>query len=411
MSFNWSILILLVFMISRVVCLKGFHALGNAKKKCLQTTRMFGVDVVSSMPADQLQRHGSLNLPSGTSMRDSLPSLVVHIRTEKEYGSILDAILSEIYPRDIIDTTYLQELIRFGAVYTSLKSARPPKPRRLIVDDVDGSREIDFDQVNEVKVPVDTYFRVHVNPRRYSTTDSVDWNARIIYNDDHFIAIDKCAGLPVGPTLDNYKENVAFALGPFLTDCHHTQLKLASRLDACTEGLIIYAKTQQAISHINQAFRDRMVQKQYLANCQGSMTVATGRVLHAYTKKTKSKKPGMLRAFDEDIVSGQNARYQRAEMEILSLEPRESTTLVNINLVTGRTHQIRLQCSALGNPIVGDTRYAPVTGQLGTLDVDSEDVFGEEPDAIQLKCMRLVFHEKAKLPFETLEVSSPNNWK
>ena len=110
-------------------------------------------------------------------------------------------------------------------------------------------------------------------------------------------------------------------------------------------------------------------------------------------------------------MSGQNARYQRAEMEILSLEPRESTTLVNINLVTGRTHQIRLQCSTLGNPIVGDTRYAPVTGQLGTLDVDSEDVFGEEPDAIQLKCMRLVFHEKAKLPFETLEVSSPNNWK
>lgn len=406
---QWVLLMLTIM--SRVTAFRvtAFRALAQTNR--LQT-RLFGVDVVSSMPMDDLQRHSSLDLASGTSVRPSLPPLVVHIKTEKVYESILDAILSEMSTesREIIDSAYLKELIRFGAVYTSLESKRPPKPRRLIVDDDDDVGE-GFENLNRVQVPVDTYFRVHVNPRRYKIAEGVDWHSRILYNDEQYIAIDKPCGLPVGPTLDNYKENCAFVLAPFLTDCDQTQLRLASRLDACTEGVIIYAKTQRAISHINQVFREKKVQKEYLANCQGSVTASTGRVLHVYTKKTKFNKPGLLRKFDEDLVSGDNPRYQRAEMEILSVQPRDVTTLTSIKLITGRTHQIRLQCSALGNAIVGDTRYAPITGRLGT-DEEDEDIFGEEPDAIHLKCVRLLFDDKANLPFpnNTLETSSPR-WK
>src|SRR5690606_29437842 len=91
------------------------------------------------------------------------------------------------------------------------------------------------------------YIRVHTKPRRFLPKGS-DWENRIIYDDPHFVVVNKPAGLPVNASVDNVLENVQ----RYLEETLDQKLFGTHRLDVPTSGLLIFAKTASTQSEINK---------------------------------------------------------------------------------------------------------------------------------------------------------------
>ena len=154
---------------------------------------------------------------------------------------------------------------------------------------------------------------------------------------------------------------------------------------------------------LNKHLSEGLFQKTYLALCQGSAEFGPplGRIRHGFRRVNKqhvSGKPSLLREYDASLISSDEAggEWQLAELVIRSVRRvilRDSADVrweCEIQLITGRTHQIRLQLAALGYPIVFDTRYTPVAGLLDDGMSTGDELFGPEPkSAIGLHCASL----------------------
>ena len=207
-------------------------------------------------------------------------------------------------------------------------------------------------------------------------------------------------------------------------------LLTTSRLDLATSGLVIFARHTEAQRTINSAFSDRRVSKHYKALIWGRVEV--GEVRHAFRKmrgKAGNPKPTLLRSWDVafgrglELSESQNSSslswsstsadsgdWQPAVLHVLECQPfpmaenkwgdsAESPRIheVTLKLITGRTHQVRLQMAALGVPLVGDLRYLPVAGLLDegghTAWRDGASLFGCEPSLICLQACQLHLDE------------------
>lgn len=207
-------------------------------------------------------------------------------------------------------------------------------------------------------------------------------------------------------------------------------LLTTSRLDLATSGLVIFARHTEAQRTINSAFSDRRVSKHYKALIWGRVEV--GEVRHAFRKmrgKAGNPKPTLLRSWDVafgrglELSESQNSSslswsstsadsgdWQPAVLNVLECQPFpmaenrrgdsvESPRIheVTLKLITGRTHQVRLQMAALGVPLVGDLRYLPVAGLLDegghTAWRDGASLFGCEPSLICLQACQLHLDE------------------
>jgi 23S rRNA pseudouridine1911/1915/1917 synthase len=126
---------------------------------------------------------------------------------------------------------------------------------------------------------------------------------------------------------------------------------IVHRLDKDTSGAILIAKNDFAHAKLSEAFRTRAIQKTYLALVQGKLPGARGSIELSISRDPKRRMRMSARAAGKSA----NARYARTDWTVLGhLGP---ATLVEIQLHTGRTHQIRVHFSALKHPVVGDTLY------------------------------------------------------
>ena len=172
----------------------------------------------------------------------------------------------------------------------------------------------------------------------------------IAYQDDHIVVVDKPAGVVAHPTVGFEGPTVAgalLALGIQLsTSGAQERQGIVQRLDVGTSGLMMLAKSELAYSRLKQAFRDREVHKIYHAIIQGHPDPAEG-------------------TFDAPIGRHPKAEFKFAVTEggkpsithYKGLELFPALTLCEVNLETGRTHQIRVHFSAFRHPLLGDTMY------------------------------------------------------
>lgn len=175
---------------------------------------------------------------------------------------------------------------------------------------------------------------------------------QVVYEDNHIIIVfkesgeivqgDKTGDTPLAETVKAYiKEKYAKPGAVFLGVVH--------RLDRPVCGLVVFARTSKALSRLNDMFRKGEVHKTYWALVQNQPALPKGTLEHWLTRNEKQNKsyayprevPGSKKAILKYRLIGQSERYY----------------LLEINLLTGRHHQIRCQLSAMGCPIKGDLKY------------------------------------------------------
>lgn len=167
----------------------------------------------------------------------------------------------------------------------------------------------------------------------------------VLYRDEDMAAIDKPAGLPVHSTARFYKNTLArFLRDYFPKELHPT---MAHRLDRETSGLMLIALTREASSALKRAFRERSVQKRYLAIVRGSAP-DEGEIDLPLGPDIRSG----IRIKMDIVASGFPSRTLYR-----TLERRGDFSLVEACPKTGRQHQIRAHFSAIGYPILGDKLY------------------------------------------------------
>ncbi|OMO76757.1 Pseudouridine synthase, RsuA/RluB/C/D/E/F [Corchorus capsularis] len=313
------------------------------------------------------------------------PPRVEHL-VVSEGGPVLEYICKALD----LPPLFVADLIHFGAVYYALVCPQPPPSatpeqvkifKEVTAPSVLSKRaSIKGKTVREAQktfrithvdqfVEAGTYLRVHVHPKRFPRCYAIDWKSRIIAVTDSYVVLDKPAGTSVGGTTDNIEESCATfatrALG------FSIPLKTTHQIDNCTEGCVVFARTKEYCSVFHGKIREKKVKKLYLA--LAAAPVPTGIITH-YMRPINMAP----RLVSEDFIKG----WYLCQLEVLECKEvpwpdsvvqenyciedsgwpsKDYAYECKINLLTGRTHQIRAQLAACGAPIVGDSMYMPAT--------------------------------------------------
>jgi 23S rRNA pseudouridine1911/1915/1917 synthase len=181
----------------------------------------------------------------------------------------------------------------------------------------------------------------------------------VLYEDNHLIAINKRAGdiVQVDDTgdealVDKVKKYIAQKYnkpnGAFLGVVH--------RLDRPVSGVILFAKTGKALERINAMFKAREMHKTYYAVVRNRPQPEAGTLVHWLLKNAQKN---VTKAYDHEVPGS-----MRAELNYKLAGDLNGYYLIEVDPITGRPHQIRVQLSTLGCPIVGDNKYGYPRGSL-----------------------------------------------
>jgi 23S rRNA pseudouridine1911/1915/1917 synthase len=172
----------------------------------------------------------------------------------------------------------------------------------------------------------------------------------VVFEDEHLIVVDKAAGMVVHPAPGNWTGTLVNALkgrGQGLAEgATHERAGLVHRLDKDTSGLMVVAKTDQALRVLSKAIAERRVMRRYAALCWG----------HLADDAVSVDRP-IGRDPNDRVRMATVATGRAARTDFVRLARFTSTDLLRCHLHSGRTHQIRVHLAAVGHPVVGDDIY------------------------------------------------------
>lgn len=185
------------------------------------------------------------------------------------------------------------------------------------------------------------------------TRHEAERSFEVLYEDNHLLVVNKPAGLLVQE--DRTGDEDLLTLGKaYLKKAYdkpgNVFLGLVHRLDRPASGVMVLARTSKAAARLSEQFRSRTVEKRYLALVEGAPT-GGGVLVDHLAKLDRSV----------EVVPPTHPEAQRAELAWRPVATRGERTLVEVELRTGRAHQIRVQLAHQGSPIVGDFRYGART--------------------------------------------------
>jgi 23S rRNA pseudouridine1911/1915/1917 synthase len=244
--------------------------------------------------------------------------------------------------RFVADTTglsrsFVQRLMADGRVTTD---GRPLKANTML----DASATV------ELEIPV-------AEPAHHLEPDpSIE--LRIVYEDEDLLIVDKPAGLVVHPSPGHWQGTLVNALlardDRFGGIAGVQRPGIVHRLDRDTSGLLMVARHDAAQSSLMAQLKARRVKKTYVALAHGSVTAALGRIEAPIGRDPKERQRFAVVPDGRPAVTGYRVR-----------ERFRQWTLLELDLVTGRTHQIRVHLAALGHPVAGDPVYGTGTSRRG----------------------------------------------
>lgn len=209
-----------------------------------------------------------------------------------------------------------------------------------------------------------------------ATSDGIppmDIPLKVIYEDEHLIAVDKPTNMPTHPSKGNNLPTLANAVmgyygGDFV-------FRSVNRLDRDTSGVVIIAKTQISASNLSSSMKKGLWQKKYHAIVEGHPHPESGRI-----------DAPIERIEDGNIKRTVRADGKRAITDYSVIEKMDNSSLCEITLLTGRTHQIRVHMAHIGHPLVSDFLY-------GT----------ESDKEYYLRCKEITFPHPATNEFITIK--------
>jgi len=195
-------------------------------------------------------------------------------------------------------------------------------------------------------------------------TDTIIKMIKILYEDNHLIAVYKPAGVLVqkgeGPEHDD--NTLYWQVKMFLKERDQKPgnvfLGVLHRLDRVVSGIVLFAKTSKGAARLSEQIRERTIQKIYHAVVEGYVYLEESTLIDTIRKDSGSIKAiiggdASMELGDPDASVGAS----EAVLHYWRLQSNQKYSLLKIQLETGRFHQIRAQLSAIGHPVVGDVKY------------------------------------------------------
>ena len=175
---------------------------------------------------------------------------------------------------------------------------------------------------------------------------------KVIYEDNHVIVVIKPQNIPTQEDESKDKDLLTMVKDYIKVKENkpgNVYVGLVHRLDRPTGGVMVFAKTSKSASRLTQEIQDGVLHKNYLAVVNGKPREKMGKLVNYLQKNARTNTVMVV----PELTIG----AKRAELNYEVLEEKEKVSLVKVDLITGRSHQIRVQMKHIGCPIYGDVKY------------------------------------------------------
>ena len=201
-----------------------------------------------------------------------------------------------------------------------------------------------------------------------------DFKLEIIYEDEDLLVINKPAGIIMHPGAGNYDKTIVNALMHYNKDSLSTigdELRpgIVHRIDKNTSGLVVIAKNNETHENLSKQFSDHTITRVYQLLIWGKLRPSSGKIETFIARSSKNRQ-----LMEVNISRGKKAITNYKTVEVFENNKTPTLSLMECKLETGRTHQIRVHMSHLGNSIVGDDKYKKKYKKIKNIDLELESL-------------------------------------
>ena len=215
---------------------------------------------------------------------------------------------------------------------------------------------------------------LHIPEPEKASLKPFNFKLEIIYEDKDLLVIDKPAGIIMHPGAGNYDKTIVNAL------IHYNKQSLSTignelrpgivhRIDKDTSGLVVIAKNNKTHENLSYQFSEHTITRVYQLLIWGKLRPSSGKIDTFITRSSKNRQ-----MMEVSISKGKRAVTNYKTIEVFENDKTPTLSLVECILETGRTHQIRVHMSHMGNSIMGDGKYKKKYKKLKNIDTNLENL-------------------------------------
>ena len=199
----------------------------------------------------------------------------------------------------------------------------------------------------------------------------------IIYEDEDLLVINKPAGIIMHPGAGNYDKTIVNALMNYDKDSlsnigDELRPGIVHRIDKNTSGLVVIAKNNETHENLSKQFSDHSISRVYQLLIWGKLRPSSGKIDTLITRSSKNRQ-----LMEVSRSKGKRAITNYKTIKIFENNKTPTLSLIECKLETGRTHQIRVHMTHMGNSIVGDEKYKKKYKKLKNIDVELENLISK----------------------------------